>query len=128
MDASRLQLLVEAIQRVHRILSEADQERLAESFAPYIKGTAGHYTYRMKGKEAIQEHLQLVGVVIYSMLAELKDAYSTEKAYQVLERIFAEHFNLIESSVCPKANQELASGSLQSVDDLEASYRHRKWL
>jgi hypothetical protein len=122
-DASRLQLLVEAIQRVHRMLSEADQERLAENFAPYIKGAAGHYTYRLKGKEAIQEHLQQVGVVIYSMLAELKDAYTTEKAYQVLERIFAEHFNLIESGVCPKANQELASGSLQSVDDLEASYR-----
>ena len=30
---------------------------------------------------------------------------------------------MIEGSVCPKENQELASGSLQSVDDLEASYR-----
>jgi hypothetical protein len=122
-DASRLQLLVEAIQRVHRILSEADQERLSSSFEPYLKGTAGHYTYRVKGKEAIQEHLQQVGSMIYHLLAELKDAYATETAYQVLDRIFAENFTLIEDGVCTKENRELASGSLQSVDDLEASYR-----
>jgi hypothetical protein len=122
-DASRLQLLVEAIQRVHRILSEADQQRLAESFSPYIKGTAGHYTYRVKGKEAVQEHLQQVGVAIYHLLAALKDGYADESAYQVLERIFAENFKLVEDGVYPKENQELASGSLQSVDDLEASYR-----
>ena len=122
-DASRLQLLVEAIQRVHRILSEADQERLVDSFALYIKGTAGHYTYRVKGKAAVQEHLQQVGAVIYHLLAELKDGYASKPAYQVLERLFAEHFNLSENEVCPKENRELASGSLQSVDDLEASYR-----
>lgn len=122
-DASRLRLLVEAIQRTHRILSEADQARLSESFEPYIKGTAGHYTYRVKGKEATQEHLRQVGIIIHNLLAELKAVYAEEKAYQVLERIFAENFNLLESSVCPKENQELSSGSLQSVDDLEASYR-----
>ena len=92
-DASRLQLLVEAIQRVHRILSEADQQRLSESFAPYIKGTAGHYTYRVKGKEAVQVHLQQVGAAIYHLLTELEDGYANEPAYQVLERIFAENFN-----------------------------------
>jgi hypothetical protein len=48
----RLQLLVEALQRVERILSEADKARLAESFAPYTQDSAGHYTYRVKGKEA----------------------------------------------------------------------------
>jgi hypothetical protein len=122
-DASRLQLLVEAIQRTHRILSEPDQERLAESFAPYIKETAGHYTYRVKGKEAVQEHLRQVGEAIYRVLAELKETHASQKAYQVLERIFAENFNLVESGVCPKENRELVSGSLQSVDDLEASYR-----
>jgi len=123
--ASRLRLLVEAVQRVHRTLSETDQARLAEDFAPYIKSTAGHYTYRVKGKEAIQERLQQVGKTIHILLPELKEAYAKEKAYHVLERIFAEHFNLIAQSndVCPKENQELSSGSLQSVDDLDASYR-----
>jgi len=122
-DASRLQLLVEAIQRVHRILSEADQQCLADSFEPYLKGTAGHYTYRVKGRAAVQAHLQQVGVVIHHLLAELEDGYGDDPVYQVMTRIFAEHYNLVESEVCPKENRELASGSLQSVDDLEASYR-----
>ena len=122
-NASRLQLLVEAIQRVHRILSEADQQHLTDSFEPYLKGTAGHYTYRVKGREAVQEHLQQVGVAIHHLLAELQDGYGDDPVYQVLARIFAENYNLVGSGVCPKENQELASGSLQSVDDLEASYR-----
>jgi len=122
-DASRLRLLVEAVQRMHCVLSEEDQDQLVENFAPYLKGTAGHYTYRVKGKEATQEHLQQVGATIYNLLTELKEVYADEKAYQVLERIFTENFNLIENGVCPKENQELSSGSLQSVDDLEASYR-----
>jgi len=122
-NASRLRLLVEAIRRTQRILNEADQARLSENFAPYIKETAGHYTYRVKGQEATQEHLRQVGVIIHNLLVELQDVYAAEKAYQVLERIFAENFNLLESGVCPKENRELSSGSLQSVDDLEASYR-----
>ncbi len=39
---------------VQRILSEADQVRLAEAFAPYTQDSAGHYTYRVKGQEAVQ--------------------------------------------------------------------------
>lgn len=133
-SASRLQLLVEAVQRVERILSEADKARLAETFAPYIKDSAGHYTYRVKGKEAVQEHLQKVGQTIHTLLLDLKTAYAAENAYQVLERIFADNFHpatlpvvagqaLLESGPRPKENTEITSGCLQSVDDLEATYR-----
>jgi hypothetical protein len=122
-SASRLRLLVEAVQRVERILSEADQARLSETFAPYIKDSAGHYTYRVKGKEAQQEHLQKIGQTIHALLQELKSAYAAELAYQVLERIFAENFNLLESGPCAKENTEITSSCLQSVDDLEATYR-----
>lgn len=121
--ASRLQLLVEALQRVERILSEADKACLAESFAPYTRDSAGHYTYRVKGKEAVQGHLQALGQSIYVLLLKLKSAYATEQAYQVLERLFAENFKLVDSQPCPKENSEITSGCLQSVDDLEATYR-----
>jgi hypothetical protein len=122
-SASRLQLLVEAVQRVERILNEADQARLNETFAPYIKDSAGHYTYRVKGKEAQQEHLQKIGQTIHALLQELKSAYAAELAYQVLERIFAENFNLLETGPRAKENSEITSSCLQSVDDLEATYR-----
>lgn len=128
-SASRLQLLVEAIQRMERILNEADKVRLAETFAPYLKDSAGHYTYRVKGKEAVQEHLQKIGETIYSLLLDLKSAYAARTAYQVLARIFNDNFHLPaqssreESSPKAKENKELTSDCLQSVDDLEASYR-----
>jgi len=122
-SASRLQLLVEALQRVERILSEEDKLRLAATFAPYIRDSAGHYTYRVKGKEAVQAHLQEIGQSIHTLLLDLKSAYATEKAYQVLERLFNDNFNLVDSLPHPKENKEITSDCLQSVDDLEATYR-----
>jgi len=121
--ASRLQLLVAAIQRVERILSDVDKVRLAESFAPYIKDSAGHYTYRVKGPEAVQEHLQKIGKTIHALLSDLKTAYAAESAYKVLDRIFVDNFHLLESGPQAKDNKEITSGCLQSVDDLEATYR-----
>jgi hypothetical protein len=122
-SASRLQLLVEALQRVERILDEADRVRLSETFAPYTQDSAGHYTYRVKGKEAVQEHLQKIGQTIQALLPDLKSAYAAETAYQVLERIFTENFHVVESGVRAKENTEITSACLQSVDDLEATYR-----
>lgn len=122
-SASRLQLLVAAVQRVERLLSEADRVRLADVFAPYTQDSAGHYTYRVKGQQAVQAHLQKVGQTMQALLQDLKSAYAAETAYQVLVRIFAENFQLLESGVCAKENSELTSACLQSVDDLEATYR-----
>ena len=130
-SASRLQLLVEAMQRVERILKEADRTRLAETLAAYTQDSAGHYTYRVKGKEAVQEpqmqvpgeHLQKIGQTIHRLLAELKAEYAAESAYQVMERISTENFHLLESGPCAKENTEITSGCLQSVDDLQATYR-----
>lgn len=122
-SASRLQLLVEAVQRVERILNAADRARLSETFAPYIKDSAGHYTYRVKGKEAQQEHLQKIGQAIHTLLQDLKNTYGEENAYKALERIFTENFHLIENGVRTKENTEITSSCLQSVDDLEATYR-----
>ena len=44
---SRLQLTVEAIQRLQRLLSEAERLCYAEWLAPYVGETAGHYVYRV---------------------------------------------------------------------------------
>ena len=70
----RVQLLVEVLQRVHRMLNEVDQEHYAEAFAPYIKGHAGQYVYRMKHEET-SSHLQQIGEFMQRLLDELKPAY-----------------------------------------------------
>lgn len=124
-DASRLQLLVEALQRLWRILSEADQDQYHDRLEAYIRGSSGRYVYRVKGKEATQEHLQQVGQLVYVLLEELAPRYGQEIAYQVLERFFKENFHCTIEQVKPKENAEISAGCLQSVDDLEATYRKK---
>ena len=123
MDMTRLQLVVEGLQRLQRILSKADQERYAALFAPYIEGRSQKYTYRIKGPEATREHLRLAGQALYQALLTLQADYAGEAVYQVLERLFAENYRVEAATPLPKANRELDSGCLQSLDDLEASYR-----
>ena len=126
-ETTRLQLLVEVLQRVHRGLTEADQARLADEFAPYLKGSAGQYTYRIKGKDAYTEHLQQVGELMKRLVDELAVAYGETPTYQTLVRVFNEHFFLGEAKALrPKRGEELSASSLQSPDDVEASYRKKR--
>ena len=43
----------------------------------------------------------------------------------MLAHFFADHFRLVAQEVRPKSHQELRADSLQSVDDLEATYRRK---
>jgi hypothetical protein len=125
LDASRLQLLVEALQRLHRILNQADQERLVEVFAPYLKGRAGQYVYRVKGKQAYQAHLQAVGQAMHTLIQELQAEYANQPVFQMFVRFFGENYHLNDQTVQPKDNEEIGSDCLQSPDDLEATYRQK---
>jgi hypothetical protein len=124
-QTSRLQLLVEVIQRTQRMLDEADQARYADGFAPYLKGSSGQYLYHIKGDE-YAEHLQRAGELVQRLLTELPSRYTDEPAYQVLERVFQEHFAIAESGLRAKAGDELSASSLQSPDDWEATYRQKR--
>lgn len=121
----RIQLLVTVLQRVPRMLSEEDQEHYAETLAPYTQGHAGQYVYHLKGEE-IGDHLQRIGVLMQRLLVELKPAYEDEPIYHVLERVFDEHFQMVEEAVRCKSNDQLSASSLQSPDDLEATYRNKR--
>lgn len=131
LDMSRLQLLVEGVQRLYRISSPAEQERLGERFAPYLAGSSGQYVYRIKGQAATAEHIRQVGQAMYDLLHELEAAYAQQPVYQVVQRLFAEHFRVEEGRTAPaqkveaKSNEELSAGSLQSLDDLEATFRRK---
>jgi hypothetical protein len=122
---SRLQLTVEAIQRLHRLLSEADRLRYAELLAPYVSETAGHYVYRVKGHSATEAQLQPVGQILYHLLQVMADQYSQEPAYQVAARLFGEQYRVVAQTAQAKANKEISASSLQSLDDLEATYREK---
>ena len=121
---SRLQLLVEVLQRVHRMLTEADQGHYAEVFAPYIQGHAGQYVYHIKGQDT-NEHLQKIGEVMQRLLVDLQASYAQEPVYQMFERVFGEHYLVEEKVLKTKLDKELSASSLQSPDDLEATYREK---
>jgi len=89
----RLQLLVEIVQRVHRMLTQEDQARYADDFAPYLKGTSGQYVYHLKGQD-VEPHQQRIGELMYRLLVELAAAYSAHETYHMLERVFHEQFNV----------------------------------
>ncbi len=122
---SRLQLTIEAIQRLHRLLSAAEQAQYADRLAPYVGETAGHYVYRIKGFSATEIQLQPVGQVLYELLQAMAADYGQEPAYQVAARLFGEQYRVATATVQAKANQEINASSLQSLDDLEATYREK---
>jgi hypothetical protein len=122
--AGRLQLLVSILQRVHRMLTEEDKAHYSEEFAPYIQGHAGQYVYHIKGQDT-REHLQKIGELMQRLVTELQPGYAQELGYQTLERVFSEHYRVEETELKTKVGKELSASSMQSPDDLEATYRQK---
>ena len=90
---SGLQLLVEVIQRVPRMLSESERTRYADRLAPYLKGSSGQYVYHLREAD-LSPHYQRLGEVMYQLVTELATSYSSHATYQVLQRVFHEQFVL----------------------------------
>jgi hypothetical protein len=103
---SRLQLLVEVVQRVHRMLSEADRASYAEAFAPYLKGTSGHFIYRVKGEEA-RSHVLGLGTLMQRLVVELATLYGEHPTYKILCRVFQEQYRVVKGAA--PANPESGS-------------------
>lgn len=125
-NTTRLRLLVEVLQRTYWILSEVDQERYANGFAPYLKGNAGQYVYQIKAGEG-EQHLLQIGELMHKLVDELAVTYANEHVYQILKRVFEEHFVVTEENqLRTKQGEELSANSLQSLDDEQASYRRKR--
>ncbi|MCJ7737766.1 MAG: transposase [Anaerolineae bacterium] len=124
-ETTRVQLLVEVLQRVHRMLDETDQQRYAKEFEQYLKGSSGQYIYHLKGED-IAGHLQRIGELMRRLVRELACRYSKESTYRVLQRVYQEHFIVDECTLRAKEGQELSASSMQSPDDWEATYRQKR--
>jgi len=123
-EMSRLHLLVEVVQRVHRMLSAAEQLRYAAAVAPYLKGSAGQYVYHVQsGTTAL--HLQAIGELMQQWVVELTPSYAEDATYQLLVRVFGEHFGVQATTVTVKPGQDISASSLQAPDDPEATYRSK---
>jgi hypothetical protein len=90
-----------------------------------VKGTSGQYVYQTKPEEK-ETRLMCVGRVMQRLIEELAEVYQEDEAYQTLARVFGEHFVGIERDLRVKEGQEISARSVQSPDDLDATYRKKR--
>lgn len=128
-DSSRLHLLVEGLKRLYRILDEGERAAYASLCEAYLPREAKHYVYGIKGPQAVDEAIRRIGLVLAQMLFELRDLYGAHPVYQTIQRLFDDNYHIQSDEkadvIEPKASNEIGSGALQSLDDLEATFRHK---
>ena len=119
---SRLQLLVELIIRIWRILSDEHKEQFSSHFENYTGKTSGQYIYSLSSADFPNE-LEKIGRLYHWIDNNLKPSHAEHDIFRTFERVYNEHFCLIGDKISVKGNDELTSSSLQSPDDLDAAYR-----
>jgi Transposase DDE domain/Transposase domain (DUF772) len=121
---SRLQLLVELVIRIWRILKDDDKKRFVSHFESYTKKTSGQYIYSLKSADFPKE-LDKIGLLYHWIDKNLKDKYKEYEIFQTFIRIYDEHFAVVEDKIRIKSSEELSSNSVQSPDDIDAAYRKK---
>ena len=124
-DYTRIELLVEVVLRMWRVLGEAHQAEHGERFAPYVGAkSSGQFVYRLRRSD-IDATLEQLGRLYAWMVEALKADYGSTEIHRIVCRVFAEHFTRVEERIAVRPAEEIGSGSLQSPDDPEATYRDR---
>lgn len=122
---SRLQLLIELLIRIYRILSDDHKKKFKEQFDPYIDKTSGQYIYSLKASELPHE-MEKVAQLYQWIESNLKPAYKDKAIFKVFDRVLAEHFSFSGEKIEVKSADQLKSDSLQSLDDPDATYRKKQ--
>lgn len=122
---SRTQLLVEMLIRLYRILSVVDQQKFKEMLVPYISQTSGKFIYGLKRSEITHE-LEKLSIVYHDLYQQLKTSYGDTDIFRIFERVYTEHFRIVSDKIEVKDSQEITTSSLQSPDDIDATFRQKK--
>jgi len=121
---SRLQLLVEMLIRIYRVISETDKKEYEELFSPYVKKTSGQFIYKLNSEDMTTE-LEKIGHVYKELNDKLKLKYDEIDIFQIFERVYVEHFTVVAEKIIIKESEELNSSCIQSPDDIDATYRKK---
>jgi hypothetical protein len=124
-DYTRIELLVEVVLRMRRVLSKAHQEEHAGRFEPYVKAkTSGQFLYRLS-KSDIGATLEQLGGLYAWMVETLEADYGSTEIHRMVCRVFAEQFTRVEEKIAIRPAEQIGSDALQSPDDPDATY-HKK--
>ncbi len=122
---SRVELLVEVLIRLYRVLDLSVQERFCELIAPYLEESSQQFVYSLD-KEDIPHTLELLGTVYYALHEALKHEFFDLEEFKTFARVYAEQFEFADQKIGARAAESVGSGSLQSPDDLDATYRKKR--
>ena len=122
---SRMQMLVEMLIRIHRVLDETHKKQYEALFAPYVRKTSGQFIYRLESTEFDAE-FERIGAVYKQIHDELFSHYQSVEVFTVFARMMDEHFVIADSKIALKQPSELTSSSLQSPDDIDATFRKKQ--
>lgn len=121
---SRVQLLVEMIIRIYRLLSDEDKIRYKNPFQKYSEKTSGQYIYKLSASDLPHE-LKQIGQFFSWIYRNLRNTYGDHSVFKTFERVYHEHFTVVKRKVRVKPSKELHSGCVQSPDDLDATFRNK---
>ena len=118
---NRVQLLVEVLIRVHRILTDAQRQTLAAALEPYVSQPSRKFVYALE-RDAIPKTVEALADVYCCVERTLKDSCADDPVFQIFQRVLREHFVSAGDNLKPVPDKDIASDSLQSPDDPDATY------
>lgn len=122
---SHLQLLIEVIQRLYRVLSPSDKEIFQQRFENYTNKSSGQYLYGLKASD-IPHEIDKIAELYQFCMNEIIPKYQEHEISKIFERVYNEHFTEVEGKIEVKPKNELNSSCLQSPDDLDATFREKR--
>ena len=122
---SRTQLLIEMLIRLHRVLSDEDKLRFKELLDPFTKQSSGQYIYNLQ-RSSIPYEQEKLAQLYHKLYEALKNSYKDIEVFSVFERVYTEHFTIVDNKITVKPSKELNGSTLQSPDDIDATYRKKR--
>ena len=122
----RLQLIVNCLRVFWQSLDGEQKSRLSDAdqseFEAISQQKPHQYIYGLSNDEKSQ-HLEALGV----LLCRIQEAYTDSDSdhYGLLVRLLQDQYTVQSKTVLPKASKDISASSLQSPDDLDATYRKK---
>ncbi|UCE08622.1 MAG: transposase, partial [bacterium] len=73
----------------------------------------------------LPHELEKIGQLYQWIYENLYSTYAEFDIFKIFERVYHEHFTVVEEKITVKSSDQLHSGCVQSPDDVDASYRDK---
>ncbi|NVN97610.1 transposase [Candidatus Nomurabacteria bacterium] len=121
---SRLQLLIEILLRLWRVMDESDKTMFGTKFSNYTNKSSSQYIYKLETRDLPRELDQLAEIYHFCKV-NILPKYQDLEFFQIFDRVYTEHFTEVDSKIEVRPSAELTSSCLQSPDEWDGTYREK---